>query len=124
MTNETDQPTNVGSNDLLGRLLPEPLFRLHTGELFGSERDEWEVVVNSSEVVDKLAEAQPLGANLGLYDEHTVRALLAAEKARLIKLVVGRAQSHNGPHLVTLELNQLAAWMAGKDWFGIGPPKA
>ena len=28
----------------------------------------------------------PLGTNLGLYDEHTVRALLAAEKARLIAI--------------------------------------
>ena len=79
-------PGAIGSNDQLGRLLPEPLFRLHTGELFGNERDEWEVVVNSSEVVDELAEAQPLGTKLGLYDEHTVRALLAAEKARLIAI--------------------------------------
>jgi hypothetical protein len=79
-------PGAIGSNDQLGRLLPEPLFLLHTGDLFGNERDAWEVDANSSDAVDRLTEAQPLGAKLGLYDEHTVRALLAAEKARLVAI--------------------------------------
>jgi hypothetical protein len=62
--------------------LPEPLFLLHTGDLFGNERDEWEVQANSGKVVDDLAEKQPPGATLGLYDEHTVRQMVAAERER------------------------------------------
>ncbi len=48
----------------------------------------------------------------------------AAERERLIRMVEARAQTHNGPHLLTLELNQLAAWMADKNWNGIPPPRA
>jgi hypothetical protein len=53
-----------------------------------------------------------------------LEAAVAAERERLIRMVEGRAQTHNGPHLLTLELNQLAAWMAGKDWHGVPPPRA
>ena len=51
-------------------------------------------------------------------------AVRAAERERLIRMVEARAQKHNGPHLLTLELNQLAAWMAGKDCNGVPPPRA
>ena len=57
-------------------------------------------------------------------DAGVVRDAVLAERERLIQLVIGRAQHHNGPHLLTLELNQLAAWMAGKDWHGVPPPAA
>ncbi len=47
-----------------------------------------------------------------------------AERRRLIRMVEDRAIKQNGPFIVTLELNQLAAWMDGKDWNGIQPPKS
>ncbi len=60
------------------------------------------------------------------YTSEAMRAYAAeavrVERERLIRLVEARAQRHNGPHILTLELNQLATWMAGNDWNGITPP--
>lgn len=50
-------------------------------------------------------------------------AAAKTERERLIRMVQGRAMSHNGPQIVTLEMNQMAAWMAGECWHGIPPPR-
>lgn len=76
--------------------LPEPLFLLHCGAVFGNERDDWETEANSGRAVDALADQHP-GETLGLYDEHTVLALLTAERERCAKIVKDRDTSaHQG----------------------------
>ena len=46
-----------------------------------------------------------------------VRAAVAAERERCAKRCEDRAASHNGPHVVTLEMNQMARWLrSGEDY--------
>ena len=73
-------PADEGRLETPARPLGEPLFLLHTGSLFGNERDEWEVEANNQAAVHELAEAQPLGATLRLY------ALTPEEVAAVNKL--------------------------------------
>ena len=113
MSTEKTTPVEVGSNLGLGPL-PEPLFLLHTGDLFGNERDDWEVEANSGRAVDELAEQQPVGATLGLYDEHTVRRLVAAERERwtgveeyLVAAADGSMSRNNSENLAAELLAQI-----------------
>jgi len=64
--------------------LPEPLFLLHTGDLFGNERDEWEVEANSGRAVDEFAEAQAIGAEIGLHPDQAMHAYAAQEVAAAV----------------------------------------
>lgn len=85
---QTGSPAKVASTAGLGPLV-EPLFLLHTGALFGNERDEWEVEASSQAAVDGLCEAQPLGATLHLYalTPEDVEVVNAARKARAEKVL-------------------------------------
>ena len=84
--NNEPMPAKVRLTEGLGPL-GEPLFLLHTGALFGNERDEWEVEANSQAAVDELAEAQPLGTTLNLYalTPEDVAAVNATRKDRASK---------------------------------------
>lgn len=46
--------------------LPEPLFLLHTGAVYGNERGDWEIEANSGKAVDAYCDANP-GKTVGLY---------------------------------------------------------
>ena len=64
-----------------GNPLPEPLFLLHCGEIYGNERGDWDCEANSGKAVDALAD-EHAGDTLGLFDEHEVRSLVAQERTR------------------------------------------
>lgn len=60
--------------------LPEPLFLLHCGDADGDGGD-WDTEALSGRAVDDVAD-QHRGQTLGLYDEATVRRLIAEAVAR------------------------------------------
>ena len=98
--------------------LPEPLFLLHTGSLFGNERDDWETEARGQAAVDALCETSPLGMTIGLHDEATVRRLLAEcrrqaleEAARVcesLKTGTLAARSADSDDLANVMLRQVA----------------
>ncbi len=67
LAEEVNGPTFMGEPVLVAAPQSvEPLFLLHCGALFGSERDDWEVEAYSGKAVDAFADAHA-GQTIGLY---------------------------------------------------------
>lgn len=118
MTNETT-PAEVPV-DRPVRPLGEALFLLNTGDLYGNERDEWEVQANSQAAVDELCAAQPLGAVLHLY------ALTPEEVAAVNKLRARREWMTRQTQLCSCDHNEYCehcwpvSFRPGGPWHGLG----
>lgn len=102
------------------RPLGEPLFLLHTGALYGNERDSWDVEANSQNAVDQLVEAQPLGAVLHLF------ALTPEEVATVNKHRALKVWRTRQTHLCRCDHNEYCqhcwpeSFRPGGVWHGLG----
>ena len=117
--------TTEGCGAVAGRVerpvgpLSEPLFLLHCGELFGGERDDWDVEANSGRAVDALADQHP-GETLHLY------ALTEEEVAAVNKLRARKEWMKRETHRCRCDHNEYCehCWPVnfrpGGPWYGLG----
>lgn len=112
-------PADAGPVERPVRPLSEPLFLLHCGELFGGERDDWDVEANSGRVVDELADQHP-GETLHLY------ALSAEDVAAVNKHRARKVWQTRQTHLCRCDHNEYCrhcwpeSFRPGGMWHGLG----